>query len=130
MESGGVDQDVGRVALAVLGDDGVGLDVVDARPDQLDVVPGQRAQPAPVVLQGALTGGRVVGDHLGDQLRIVTYLAGDPLGEHLAGELVGLADRPLRIGIVRVHPGRLPVPCRTRARRAGIGTTARRKAGV
>ena len=69
MEAGGVDEDVGRVALAVDGDHGVGLDVVDGGADQIDVVPGEGAEPGPVVLQGALAGGRVVGDDLGDERR-------------------------------------------------------------
>ena len=64
-------------------------------------------QPAAVVLEGALPGGRVVGHHLGDELRIVADLADDPVGEHLAGELVHLADRPLLVGIVGIDPGRL-----------------------
>ena len=42
-KSGGVHDDVGRIAGAVLGDDRVGFDVVDAGPDQFDVVAGQRA---------------------------------------------------------------------------------------
>ena len=44
LEAGGVHQHVGRVARAVDGDDGVGLDVVDGGADQLDVVPGQRTR--------------------------------------------------------------------------------------
>ena len=75
VEAGGVHDHVGLVALAVDGDDRVGLDVVDAGADQLDVVAGERAQPAAVVLQRALAGGRVVGHDLGDQLGIVADLA-------------------------------------------------------
>ena len=104
-EPGGVHQHVGRVPLAVDGDHGVGLDVVDPGAHQLHVVAHQGRQPRPVVLQGALAGGRVVGHHLGRQLRVIGHLAEDPVGEHLAGELVGFADGSVLIGVVRVHPG-------------------------
>ena len=82
----------------------VGLDAVDRRPDQLDVVARQRPQPAAVVLQRALAGGRIVRHHLGEQFGVVADLAGDPLGEHHAGDLVDLADRPLLVRVVRVDP--------------------------
>ncbi len=65
------------------------------------------AEPRPVVLQGALAGRRVVGDHLGHQLRVVADLADDPVGEHLSGELVHLAHRPLLVRVVGVDTGGL-----------------------
>ena len=53
--------------MAVAVDGGVRLDVVQTAALQLDVVAAQRGQPAAVVLQRALAGGRVVGDDLGRQ---------------------------------------------------------------
>ena len=104
-EPGGVDQDVGRVSGAVGGDHRAGLDVVDTAAHQFHVVATKCAKPAAVVLQGALSGGRVVGDHLGGQflgVRVALELAGDPLGEHHPGHVIGLADRALLIRPRRV----------------------------
>jgi hypothetical protein len=78
------------------------FDAVDARPDQLDVVAGQGAQPAAIVLQGALARRRVVGHHLCQQLGIVADLAADPFGEHDSGDLVDLADGLLLVRVPRV----------------------------
>ena len=102
LETGGVHDDVGRIAGAVLGHDRIGFDVVDTGAHQVDVVAGQRFQPAAVVLQGALAGGRVVGHHLGRQVRIVADLTGDPLGEHDPRDLADLADGFLLVRVVGV----------------------------
>ena len=48
LEAGGVDEDVGRIALAVDGHHGVGLDVVDGGADQFDVVAGERRSQLPL----------------------------------------------------------------------------------
>ena len=106
-EPGGVHQHVRLVALTVDGDDGGGLDVVDAGAHQIDVVAQQCRQPRSIVLECALPRGRVVGHHLGDEFGMIADLAHDPVGEHLSGELVRLADGPLLIGVVRVHACRL-----------------------
>ena len=87
-------------AVGIDGDDGVGLDVVDVVADERHVVAGERAQPAAVVLQRALARCRIVGDHLGEQLRIVADLARDPVREHLPGHVVAFAHRA-----VLVRPG-------------------------
>ncbi len=64
------------------------------------------AQPAAVVLERALPGGRVVRDHLGEELRIVADLALDPVGEHEPRAVVEVADRDRGIAlVVRVDPG-------------------------
>ena len=82
------------MAPAVGGDDRVGFDAFDVVADQLDVVTGQRPEPAAVVLEGAFPGGRIVGNHLGQQLGVVADLALDPVGEHGASRVVHLADGP------------------------------------
>ena len=92
-------------------DDGIGLDVVDTAPDQLHVVAPQCPQPTAVVLQGAFTGRWIVRDHLGGQLLVAVELAGDPLGEHHPGHIVGGADGTLLVRPLRVDD---------RRRKAGI----------
>ncbi len=73
----------------------------DVGAHQLDVVLLQAGQPRPVVLERPLAGGRVVGHHLGEQVRVVADLALDPAREQLAGDLVAGADREPAAVVVR-----------------------------
>ena len=84
-EAGGVADDVGGVEGAVDGDHAVGDDALDAGAHELDVVLAQARQPRAVVLQHALGGRRVVGDHLRLELLVAAEL-GDACscGEQLA----------------------------------------------
>ena len=101
-EAGGVTDDVGRVERAVDGDDAVGDDALDAGAHELDVVLAQAREPRAVVLQHALGGRRVVGDHLGLELRVAAELGEHQRGEQLARRAVRRADRETAVVVVGV----------------------------
>ncbi len=113
VEAGGVDDHVDLVVPARLGAHAGGRHGGDGVGDQLHVVAGQGAEPAAVVLEGALAQAHVVGYHLGQQVGIVADLVGHPLGEHLTGGVVQGADRLPLVGPVGVDPhGREPTVAR------------------
>ncbi len=100
LEPGRVADDVGLVEHTVDGADPVRFDAFDAGAVELDVVAGEATQPRPVVLQGALAGGRVVGDDLGEQFLVVDVFTDPPLEEPAGGE-VAFTDRQ-SVGVVPV----------------------------
>ena len=102
VEAGGEDDRVDRVTGAVGADHRVRGDSLDRIGDQRHIVPPQRAQPAAVVLQHALAEGRILGNHLLEQLRVVADLALHVLGEGDAHLLVGGVDGSLRMRPARI----------------------------
>ena len=106
-EAGGVDQDIGLVSSASGVHDRTLINPIDGAADQIDVRSGQRPKPTAVVLERALACRRVVGDDLGRQFLVTIDLTRDPVGEHLAREVVHLAYGALLIWVVGIDPGRL-----------------------
>ena len=104
---GGVDDHIDVVGGTVGGDDAVGRDPLDGGAHQVDVVAAQRAQPGAVVLQRPFPGGRIVRQHLGQQILFSVNLIGDPVGEHHARSGVDFADRVVLVGVGRVDPRRV-----------------------
>ncbi|MNV09516.1 hypothetical protein D3C71_1000100 [compost metagenome] len=83
---------------AVVADDRAGRDLIDAACDEFDVIARHGAKPA-VVHQHALAEGRVVRQHIRQQILARTQLCLYVAGEMLAVPVVDLVD-----GAVRVRP--------------------------